>query len=699
MNKIENQDYETPLQAILDIYTYEKEDEDTKKIIEEKLEIVSKCSFKLKKQLIPILFGLYVIQNEDYPILSKIILNYIFEEVKSSKQFGHLIILNIFSCKNCYKKHIDMKDLQLLIIQIFSIWEQNNLNENNNCDLRNIYTSIFGVYNNIEQLIKKNLTKLDNIRELYQENGNIKWNKFYLNKKKNEQIKINEKSKKNLKWLQFFSEINFINDIVNISDLLRSVPREMRESSLREFILLLNKEFLPSKIYNPLSFLDEHKDSILLKIDETFSYPISTNERVPCQILFEYSIEIPNENQQTNNNESEKNIDDIEIINKNDNIKKVKKQPLIIKPPPNIIKPRVNTPKNSKPKANLITPIPNIKIRHSVQGRNIYSNYSETMISPESAGIFNKYSFEEVKEKILNNSKYNKNPNYIERQVISSIIKGGDELRQDYFISQIINLFNDFFHEDGLNIHLKTFNVISNCSGGFLQTIIDSVSLSKINKIQFPYEDKYSFEYVSRIDKNNLNNNESNLKNYFIFKFGNTSIKYEKAINNFITSFVGYSLICYFFEIKDRNNGNILIDDEGNVIHIDFGFLLDKTPGNIKFEKAPFKFTSDFIELIGGTESKYFILFQDLFFKGFKIIRKKYDIIILMVELFCDIYHDLNSFRDKDNILKILKEKFLLAICNENDLMKKCNELIYNSIDNWRTKAYDIFQYFCVGVN
>ena len=139
MNKIENQDYETPLQAILDIYTYEKEDEDTKKIIEEKLEIVSKCSFKLKKQLIPILFGLYVIQNEDYPILSKIILNYIFEEVKSSKQFGHLIILNIFSCKNCYKRHIDLKDLQSLIIQIFSLWDQNNANENN-INLKNIYT-------------------------------------------------------------------------------------------------------------------------------------------------------------------------------------------------------------------------------------------------------------------------------------------------------------------------------------------------------------------------------------------------------------------------------------------------------------------------------------------------------------------------------------------------------------------------------
>ena len=549
-----------------------------------------------------------------------------------------------------------MKDLQLLIIQIFNLWEkkEDKNNQNNIINLKNIYIPLFNFYNNVEELIKKNMTKLDNVRELYQENGKIKWNKLFLNKRKNEKLKLEEKVKNNLKWLEYFSEINFINDIVNISDILRAVPRERRDSSLKDFILLLNKEYLPSYIYNPLSFLDVNDEDELLRIDDKFSYPISTNERVPCQIIFEYS--------------TKKN---------NNNIKTLQSSFNNTKSPLNNNNPNINENNN------------NIGI----------NNNEDKVIYPETAGIFKNYNFNELQEIILNKSKYRKNSNYPNRKIMSSIIKGGDELRQDFFISQILNLFNDFFSEEGLNIHLKTFNVISNSSGGFLQTIINSVSIAKINKITFPYEDKYSFELVSGIKNNNLNYYDSNLKNYFIFKFGKDTEEFKKAIINFVSSFVGYSLICYFFEIKDRNNGNILIDEEGNVIHIDFGFLFDKTPGNIKFERAPFKFTNDFIELIGGIESNYFFLFQDLFFKGFKIIRKNYDTVILMVELFCDIYHDLNSFHDKDNILKILKDKFLLAINKDEELLNKCNELIYNSINNWRTKVYDNFQKYCVGIH
>ena len=35
----------------------------------------------------------------------------------------------------------------------------------------------------------------------------------------------------------------------------------------------------------------------------------------------------------------------------------------------------------------------------------------------------------------------------------------------------------------------------------------------------------------------------------------------------------------------------MLIDYEGHIIHIDFGFLLTISPGGINFENAPFKLT------------------------------------------------------------------------------------------------------------
>ena len=127
----------------------------------------------------------------------------------------------------------------------------------------------------------------------------------------------------------------------------------------------------------------------------------------------------------------------------------------------------------------------------------------------------------------------------------------------------------------------------------------------------------------------------SQIVDYFKQQFGSTKRQsFKQARQNFCKSLAAYSLLCYILQIKDRHNGNILIDIYGHIMHIDFGFFLSNAPGKgMKFEKAPFKLTAELVEVLGGNRSTAFAEFRELMKQGFLALQENAEKIIIIVEM------------------------------------------------------------------
>merc|ERR1712216_516798 len=107
----------------------------------------------------------------------------------------------------------------------------------------------------------------------------------------------------------------------------------------------------------------------------------------------------------------------------------------------------------------------------------------------------------------------------------------------------------------------------------------------------------------------------------------------DKAYVNYSRSLAAYSVIQYVLAIRDRHNGNIMIDDEGHLIHCDFGFMLTNAPGNVYFEPTSFKLTEELTDVLGGSDSKLFQQCRRHIVDGMVAVRRHLGELVTIIEL------------------------------------------------------------------
>ncbi|KAK4040507.1 hypothetical protein C8A01DRAFT_15630 [Parachaetomium inaequale] len=255
----------------------------------------------------------------------------------------------------------------------------------------------------------------------------------------------------------------------------------------------------------------------------------------------------------------------------------------------------------------------------------------------------------------------------------SAIFKVGDDCRQDVLALQMVAAFRGIFHSVGLDVYVFPYRVTATAPGcGVIDVLPNSISRDMLGR-----------EAVN------------GLYDYFVSKYGNEdSLRFQQARNNFVKSMAAYSVISFLLQFKDRHNGNIMIDDAGHILHIDFGFCFDIAPGGIKFERAPFKLTSEMVAVMGGSaEHQSFKWFEELCVKAFLASRQYTEKLSQIVLLMMD--SGLPCFKPES--VKHFKERFVLEK-SEREAAEFMKGLIKRSYSSYSTGIYDQFQLLTNGI-
>ncbi|ELU18517.1 hypothetical protein CAPTEDRAFT_18019 [Capitella teleta] len=264
-------------------------------------------------------------------------------------------------------------------------------------------------------------------------------------------------------------------------------------------------------------------------------------------------------------------------------------------------------------------------------------------------------------------------------QDIVIMYKQGDDLRKDMLTLQILRIMDNIWQEDGLDLRINPYQCLSTGQDeGLIDIVTLSTTLANIQK-------QHGLKLKSAFNKQCIYD--------WLRKYNPTDEKMEAAIEEFTLSCAGYCVATYVLGVADRHSDNIMVRQNGQLFHIDFGHILGhfKFKFGIKRERVPFVLTNDFVYVVQrGAENKNeeFKKFRDLCLQAFMALRSKSNFLISLFMMMMNTGIDeLSSLKDveylKETLVPDLSEKDA-----KSHFLSKFQESLKNS---WKTSMNNTF--------
>ena len=222
-----------------------------------------------------------------------------------------------------------------------------------------------------------------------------------------------------------------------------------------------------------------------------------------------------------------------------------------------------------------------------------------------------------------------------DKEHIRIMFKYGDDLRQDQLILQMITYMDSLLKNMHLDYEFTTYKTLATSkSDGFVEFVPNSKTIYDIKK-EYNNQIRAFYEDISKV------NGEKNEK------------ELNKKLDSYINSCAGYCVVTYILGIGDRHLENLMIDNNGKLFHIDFGYILGKDP---KPMPPPIKLCKEMVDCMGGKNSKRYEEFQQKCVNAYWVLRDNARVIVNMFYLMID-----SGIPELNNIenLKKLHDKFV----------------------------------------